>query len=561
MENDPLYQQGLKHFGLGQWTEAVACFTQLQINQPNDARVRQFLDTARLRAAAGTGLERSVQAQTRSGWVTIGSRLFVLLIIVGIGVAIYLAYQAWIVPAQAETARLAKFDRLRQTAEVQIASGQYAEAAQTYQSILTEAPDDQAASAGLKRAQQLDRIAQLYGQATQALNNGDQAGAARWLEEISALDPNYRDTNSLLAQIKLTEQLGNQYAEAERLRQAGQLLDAVRAYEAIRAANRSFKPDEIAATLYDLYMQLANGQLKQASTVSAVEAVISLYQQALTVRPLDTAADAARRLALTCVDTASAYQAKQWDTVIQKASLVYEQAPDYFGGKVQQWLYEAYITTGNVFLSKDDPFSARDRFREARRVAVTEAQKAEAQKLYTQADTLTTPTPTPTLAPTLRPTSTPIPAGHVAPAWALRPTGTPNPNPFIMINTTYFPNTLNGEGCRWAGITGRFFDRRGDPLVVETLGVRITGPGNQAGAAAGSYPLVGDSGWMAQFDVRPKVIEGFIQVFYKDQPVSDLIPYVTRKSCLENMIIIDVQQVKPLPDGTYLYTPKTPTKK
>ena len=137
MENDPLYQQGLKHFGLGQWSEAVACFTQLQINHPEDARVRQFLDTARLRAAAGTGLERSAQAQTRSGWVTIGSRLIVLLIIIGIGVAIYLAYQAWIVPAQAETARLAKFDRLRQTAEVQIASGQYPEAVQTYQSILT----------------------------------------------------------------------------------------------------------------------------------------------------------------------------------------------------------------------------------------------------------------------------------------------------------------------------------------------------------------------------------------------------------------------------------------
>ncbi|MBP7687455.1 MAG: tetratricopeptide repeat protein [Thermoflexales bacterium] len=560
MENDPLYQQGLKHFGLGQWSEAVACFTQLQINHPEDARVRQFLETARLRAAAGTGLERSAQAQTRSGWVTIGSRLIVLLIIIGIGVAIYLAYQAWIVPAQVETARLAKFDRLRQTAEVQIASGQYPEAAQTYQSILTEAPDDQAASAGLQRAQQLDRIAQLYGQATQSLNIGDQAGAARWLEEISALDPNYRDTTSLLAQIKLTEDLTNQYAEAERLRQAGQLLDALRAYETIRATNRSFKPDEIDATLYTIYMQLADKQLKQATTVSAVEAVISLYQQALTVRPLDAPADTARRLALTFVDTASAYQAKQWDAVIQKASLVYEQAPDYFGGKVQQWLYEAYVTTGRVFLSKGDPFSARDRFREARRVAVTDAQKTEAQKLYTEADTLTTPTPTPTPVPTLRSTPTPISAGHVAPAWTLRPTGTPNPNPFIAINTTYLPNMITGEGCSWAGVAGRFFDRRGDPLISETLGMRVMGP-LDTGVAAGSYQLLGESGWMVQFDARSKVIEGFIQVFYKDKPVSDLIPFKTSSSCMQNMIIIDVQQVKPLTDGTYLYTPKTPTKK
>lgn len=560
MDNDPLYQQGLKHFGLGQWSEAVACFTQLQVNHPDEARVKQFLDTARLRAAAGTSLERSAQAQTRSGWVTLASRLIVLLTIVGIGVAIFLAYQAWIVPAQAETARLAKFDRLRQTAEVQIASGQYADAAQTYQTILAEAPDDQAASAGLKRAQQLDRVAQLYAQATQALNNGDQAVATRLLEEIGTLDPNYRDTNSLLAQIKSTEQLGHQYVEAERLRQAGQLLEAARAYEAIRAANRSFKPDEIAVTLYGVYMQLADGQLKQASTVAAVESTIGLYEQALTVRPLDAQADAARRLALTFVDSAAAYQAKQWDMVIQKTSLVYEQAPAYFGGKVQQWLYEAYVTTGNMFMSKGDPFSARDRFREARRVAVTEAQKAEALKLYTEADILTTPTPTPRPTPTLRATSTPIPAGHVAPAWTLRPTGTPNPNPFIMINMTYLPNSITGEGCSWAGITGRVFDRRGDPLVGETLGMRVTGP-VEKGAAAGSYPAVGESGWMVQYDARSKVIEGFIQVYYKDQPVSDLIPYKTSSSCMQNMLIIDVQQVKPLPDGAYLYTPKTPTKK
>jgi len=52
---------------------------------------------------------------------------------------------------------------------------------------------------------------------------------------------------------------------------------------------------------------------------------------------------------------------------------------------------------------------------------------------------------------------------------------------------------------------------------------------------------------MAQFDVKPKTIDGFIQVFYKDQPASDLIPYQTHRSCLENMLILDVQQVKPLP--------------
>ncbi len=84
-------------------------------------------------------------------------------------------------------------------------------------------------------------------------------------------------------------------------------------------------------------------------------------------------------------------------------------------------------------------------------------------------------------------------------------------------------------------------------MVVPSLGIRLTGPTDIPGAAAGSNQLIGDSGWMVQYDVVPRKIDGFIQVYYKDQPASDPIPYQTHKSCMENMLILDVQQVKPLP--------------
>jgi hypothetical protein len=541
MENDPLYQQGLKHFGLAQWSEAAACFTQLQVNHPSDPRIKQFLETARLRAAAGTGLQRSAQAQTRSTWLGVGSRLAALLILVGIGVAIYLAYQAWVVPAQLETARLARIDQLRQTADIQIASGQYADAAQTYQSILNEAPDDTTASAGLKHAQQLEQVAKLYAQATEALKNDQPAQAAQLLEQISQIDPNYRDTNSLLSQIQSTQALAKKFDAALQLQKAAKLLEAAQMFEDIRSTDRNFKPTEVNEALYAIYVQLGDQQLTKAGTAAEVETANTYYEQALSVRPLDARADTARRLASTFLDGAAAYQAKDWDTVIRKLSVVHEQEPGYFGGKVQQWLYEAYLTTGDAFMSKGDPFSARDRFRVALSLAITDAQKADAQKRYTAADKLTTPTPTP------RPSPTPLPAGHVAPAWTLRMTGTPNPYPFVLINTTYLPNTITGEGCHWAGIMGRFFDRTGAPLVLETLGVRITGPSDQSGAAAGSFKMIGESGWIAQFDVRVKEIKGFIQVYYKDKPASDLIPYTTHPSCYENILMLDVQQVKALP--------------
>ena len=113
----------------------------------------------------------------------------------------------WVVPAQAETARLSRLDQLRRAAEIQLASGTYAEAITSYQAVLSEVPEDPVAKAGLTRAQQLMAISKLYAQAQQALTAGDQAQATQLLEQIAAIDPNYRDAGSLLAQIKATQEL------------------------------------------------------------------------------------------------------------------------------------------------------------------------------------------------------------------------------------------------------------------------------------------------------------------------------------------------------------------
>ncbi len=552
MENDPLYEEGLNYFGRGQWEKAVACFTQLHTNYPDDQRVKQFLETAQLRAAIPAVSSRDDFARSRRL-----SRLMWLGVIVIFGLiggGIVLAYQLWVVPAQAEIARLSRLDQLRRAAEIQLASGTYAEAITSYQTVLAEAPGDPVANAGLTRAQQLMTISQLYTQAQQALADSNQAQAAQLLEKIAAIDPNYRDAGSLLSQIKSTQELEQRFQLAVQADQAQKWSEAAEAFEQIRAIERNFKPQDIAAYLYNEYFQMAEQRVQQATALDDIEAANTLYQKALSVRPLDLQADKGRRLSTAFLTGAAIYETQDWDGTIRALEPVYQQRPAYYGGQVRRWLFEAYLNTGETFLSKGDPFSARDRFARALKLAQIAEEKATAQAHYDEADQLTMPTPT------VQPSPTPLPVGYVVPAWTLRPTGTPNPNPFIMINTVYLPNMLTGEACSFAGIAGRLFDRRGAPLVAETLGVRITGPSAQTGAAAGSFLPLGESGWIARFDGRTKKIEGFIQVYYKDQPVSDLIPYTTRNSCAENMLIIDVQQVRPLPDGTYLYSQRAATR-
>lgn len=541
MENDPLYQQGLKHFGLGEWAEAVACFTQLQTNYPDDPRIAQFLESARLRISVSAGLKRGAQLQARSGWLRRLWWVGAALVLLGLVAAVFMAYQAWTVPAQAERARLDRLDQMRQLAQVQIASGSYANAIQTYQDILAALPNDPEANAGLARAQRSEQAAKLYAQATEAMNAGDQDKAMQLLEEINALELNYRDSAGLMEQIKSTQALAGSFDGAVKVYQSDDWLQAAQAFEAIRSTNPNFRPAEVKEHLFNCYAQLGSRQVEEAETIAAIQMADGYFQRALQVRPLDQNADAARQTIVTFLDGAEAYQAKNWDMTIRKLSVVYEQQPAYFGGRVAEWLYEAFMTTGETFMGQGDAFSARDRFASAVRVAPNAERKAEANKWYNTANRLTTPTPT------VRPSPTPLPSGWVAPAWTRRATGTPDPHQFILVNTTYLPNTFTGEGCKWAGVAGRVFDMKGGPLVMTgTLAIRVEGADDKT-VLVGAHQFLGPSGWLVQYDVNAKEIKGFVQVYYKGQPVSGLIPYTTRDTCYENMLILDIQQVKKLP--------------
>jgi len=140
MENDPLYRQGLHHFGRCEWAEALACFTQLQVNYPDDPRVAQFLETARLRAAMSTGLRRGARFETRSIWLRRLSWLGVVVVIGLIGLAVYAAYQTWAVPAQAESARQTRIAQLRQTGQVLTVDGSGNDRA-TYPDVVADDTD------------------------------------------------------------------------------------------------------------------------------------------------------------------------------------------------------------------------------------------------------------------------------------------------------------------------------------------------------------------------------------------------------------------------------------
>jgi len=245
------------------------------------------------------------------------------------------------------------------------------------------------------------------------------------------------------------------------------------------------------------------------------------------------------------VDGASAYQAKNWDETIRILVRCYQQAARVlWGSSAPLVVYGSVHGDGSIgwVMSK-----MRIHFQRAIAMPKRCASRRHRKSRQTRRRSMTRPIRLTTPYAHRAAQSTPLPAGTHRSSLDAAPDRHAEPVSVLAGQHTYLPNTFNGEGCRGRAWPDASTIARRAAGAAFLGRVRITGPSDIGGAAGRSNQLIGESGWMAQFDVKPKKIEGFIQVFYKDQPVSDVIPYETHKSCMENMLILDVQQVKPLP--------------
>src|SRR5512137_1956281 len=101
MENNPLYRQGLEHMGRSEWGQAIDCFTRLQTEYPTDPRIRQILETARLRADMGARPPARAARLISPRVVRLLSVLGLLVVLLVIAIGLTVAYRQWALPVQA----------------------------------------------------------------------------------------------------------------------------------------------------------------------------------------------------------------------------------------------------------------------------------------------------------------------------------------------------------------------------------------------------------------------------------------------------------------------------
>ncbi len=254
------------------------------------------------------------------------------------------------------------------------------------------------------------------------LENGEYELAVAELEMTLRLVPGYRDAQDKLneAKAKLESQetptvemqqqaAANLLSQAQAFYEAKQWEDAILTLERLQALDPEYEQeivrDLLFRTFYDQGLELINqGRLEEA---------LRSLDKALEVKPGEEEVLKQRKLAALYL-TALSYWGADWDKAIANFSELYSIEPSYLD--VQQRLYDAYMSRGDLYAEQGDWCAAEDQYAMALEIRFDQAgeeKRGEANRLCSGA------APTPAAASTVSPTAMPeyaarLPMGKLA---------------------------------------------------------------------------------------------------------------------------------------------------
>jgi hypothetical protein len=173
-----------------------------------------------------------------------------------------------------------------------------------------------------------------------------------------------------------------------------------------------------------------------------------------------------------------------------------------------------------------------------------------------QLDPTWTPTATsePSASPTPRPTNTPL-ISETPSAVADTPQVTLTPGGMSFVLQQGSPKAISNiydldAGCDWMGVGGQALDMTGAPVVglIVQLGGTLEGKTfDEVVSMTGTALQLGPGGFIFQLADRPIASQGVLWVQLLDQqllPLSDKLYFDTYSDCGQNLIVIQLNQVK-----------------
>lgn len=373
LKENLLYKTGMTQIHAGQWRQALKSFQTLQASYPDDPEIKKWLQEIHMRATliqSRSGLQPG--SKQRFG----ASRLIIVVVaLIILAAAGYVAYVAWIDPILMHELRLRRVTELRQTADEAIAAGDYAQAHQALQQLQRVLPEDPKTLEALKQIEQVERLSGLYLEAKALMSAGEWDQAIEALTELQGIDAQYRDLPQLLAEARKSQTLNKEFQLAEEAFRRSDWEKALTNYQGIQQADITFRFDDIQARIFESHLKFGQMLVFGAANNSdrVAEALVH-FSEALKLQPLDQNALYKRRLGETYL---AALNSEEQDEVIALLQSIYEQQPDYANQAAAELLYNNLVERGASLQAAGKEAAATADYQAAARLLVEDVSVAQ----------------------------------------------------------------------------------------------------------------------------------------------------------------------------------------
>lgn len=384
----PLYQVAARHFQQGEWQDGLGKVEQLIKLYPleqelrslrNELMFKQRLDSAEISEQAIQGRERVRRLLVRG----VAAAAVVLIVTLALR-----TYSGWI-GEQFFAANERVQHEIRNASlvarQVEVESLMRVGRLQEAEAVLNEMAALNPDFAGLPKLRgqlaQERELADLYQLSLEQIEAGDWVNAMASLQQLSALDPNYRDVRIQITYVERQTLLGNLLSEGEAAMARGAWPEAIRVFESARTLHPDHQTQYVEARLFESYVNAGRAVLVgQEDSLEALEQAETYLREALALRPQNVDIKRERELAGLFLQAQEAFDAGSWTAVIEALELVIDAEPEYAQGTARQTLYDGYIARGEQRLDDQMYDAALGDFERA--VSLAEEDEAAALRLY-----------------------------------------------------------------------------------------------------------------------------------------------------------------------------------
>ncbi|MBC7263116.1 MAG: tetratricopeptide repeat protein [Chloroflexi bacterium] len=355
-EEDQAFVNGVRSLQRGDFQTAITLFSDLSSKHPENEEVRTLLQEAQMKMSLIRFDARRVIASDIPRFLR---KLIVLLaavdVILYLTVAMTTFYQRNVVPQSLIVQAASEQRDLLSQAERYMASGDYTNAIQTFETLLQKYPGHTAAQEGLAAAEKAQKLQSLYTQALQEQEEGRLREALTHLQEIATIQSFYRDVEQRITVIQQQLVLQALMEQAQGAYEAAEWATLATICQEIRQVNPEHEKTKVNDWLFASYLGQGQGKIAIAGTdISLVEEALDFFEKALVLRPLHPEASTERYLAQAYLAALKSLSEGQNERAAQFLERVIGQRTDYAGGWARRLYLESCIKASEDYIGTEN---------------------------------------------------------------------------------------------------------------------------------------------------------------------------------------------------------------